>query len=188
LSGLARSWRELAILQAAAGTGLGSEWAAGVALLSEPWPERSRTKAVIVMLLSFAVGFFLAALLNLVIGPAGWRHVFAAGAAPALITIFLRIYVPEPERWLLIRNHRGTASTADNTLSTILAMFAPEVLLRTIVGVLVAASMMIATYTDRERGFNRRVTSPRRWRWLLGRRGLTIATQEQAGEEAKGAN
>jgi MFS family permease len=109
LSALAQNWWQLALLQALAGVGIGSEWAAGAALIAETWPERIRPRALIIMQLSFAVGVFLAALLNLVIGPFGWRFVFAAGAAPALLTIGIRIFVPEPERWIKVKNDRRLA-------------------------------------------------------------------------------
>jgi MFS family permease len=146
LSALAQNWWQLAILQALAGIGIGGEWAAGAALVAETWPERSRAKALIVMQTSYAGGFFLAALINLVVGPIGWRLVFAAGAAPALITIFVRVFVPEPERWISVRNHRRLAGVADTAFGTFLALFAPGIRRRTIVGVVVAAAMMIGGF------------------------------------------
>ncbi|MBV8457452.1 MAG: MFS transporter, partial [Acetobacteraceae bacterium] len=82
LSGLAQTWWQLAALQALAGIGMGGEWAAGAALVAETWPERSRVRAMQMMQLCFGLGFFAAAALNLIIGPYGWRWVFAAGAAP----------------------------------------------------------------------------------------------------------
>src|SRR5262249_406409 len=69
LSGLAQSWWQLMILQALAGIGIGGEWAAGAALVAETWPERTRARALVIMQMCFAAGFFLAAVINLVIGP-----------------------------------------------------------------------------------------------------------------------
>ena len=63
------------------------------ALLAETWPERTRARALVIMQMSFAAGFSLAAATNLVVGPIGWRYVFAAGATPALITLFVRLFV-----------------------------------------------------------------------------------------------
>jgi MFS family permease len=149
LSGLAQNWWELAILQALAGIGIGGEWAAGAALLAETWPERTRARALVVMQMSFAAGFFLAAMINLVIGPIGWRYVFAAGAAPALITLFVRLFVPEPRRWIAVRDERRGAArdgAPENAFATFLGLFAPKILRRTIVGLLVAASMMIGAF------------------------------------------
>lgn len=68
------------------------------------------------MQMSFAVGFFLAALLNLIIGPIGWRFVLAAGAAPALLTLGIRRFVPEPKRWIAAR-YGGPAMRAKALLT-----------------------------------------------------------------------
>jgi MFS family permease len=100
LSGLAQNWWQLALLQGIAGIGIGGEWAAGAALVAETWPEKTRPRAMQVMQMSFAFGYFLAALLNLVVGPIGWRWVLVCGALPALATLFIRRFVPEPERWV----------------------------------------------------------------------------------------
>src|SRR5215813_11493184 len=103
LSGLAESWWQLMLFQALAGVGIGGEWAAGAALVAETWPEQSRQRAIVAMQMSFAGGFFLAGLLNVVVGPAGWRWLFAAGAAPALLALAIRKFVPEPVRWIAVR-------------------------------------------------------------------------------------
>ena len=146
LSGLAQSWWQLAILQALAGIGIGGEWAAGAALVAESWPERTRARALVILQMCFAAGFFLAAAINLVIGPIGWRYVFAAGAVPALITLFVRVFVREPLRWIAVRDQRLSAGSADGTLTSFLTLFAPGTRRRTMVGLLVAASMMIGAF------------------------------------------
>src|SRR5215831_13288333 len=103
LSALAQSWWQLLTLQALAGAGVGGEWAAGAALVAETWPERTRQRALVAMQMSFGAGFFLAGVLNAIVGPIGWRWVFAAGAVPALLTPLLRAFVPEPGRWVAFR-------------------------------------------------------------------------------------
>jgi MFS family permease len=150
LSGFAQSLWQLAILQALAGIGIGGEWAAGAALIAESWPERTRARVLVVMQMCFAAGFFLAALINLIIGPIGWRYVFIAGAAPALITLFVRLFVREPSRWLAVRDQRLSAAcsgVADSALATFLSLFSPGTRRRTMVGLLTAASMMIGAFT-----------------------------------------
>ena len=149
LSGLAGSWWELMLFQALAGIGIGGEWAAGAALVAETWPERSRQRALVAMQMSFAGGFFLAGLLNLLVGPIGWRWVFAAGAAPAAMALVIRWLVPEPTRWIVARNRRRAAlpeGTTDTAKQTLLAIFAPDVRRRTVVGVLITAAMMIGAW------------------------------------------
>jgi MFS family permease len=140
LSALAQSWQQLAILQAIAGIGIGGEWAAGAALVAETWPERLRTKALQIMQMAFAVGFFVAALLYLTLGTAGWRWVFLAGAAPAVLVLLLRRSIGEPERWRAVR---VTAGEAEITLRRI---FRPDLRRKTLVGATLAASMFLALF------------------------------------------
>jgi MFS family permease len=149
LSGLAGSWWQLMLFQALAGIGIGGEWAAGTALVAETWPERSRQRALVAMQMSFAGGFFLAGLLNVFVGPIGWRWVFAAGAAPAAMALVIRWLVPEPERWIAARNRRQArlpGGMSETAAQTFLAIFAPDVRRRTVVGALITAAMMIGAW------------------------------------------
>lgn len=144
LSGLAQSWQQLAVLQALAGFGIGGEWSAGAALLAESWPERHRARAMQVMQMAFAFGFFVAALDNLVLGPISWRWVLAAGAIPAILALGIRMFVPEPDRWVRVR--RDSSVVQMSAMDTFARIFAPDLRRRTIVGVLVSASMMIGCW------------------------------------------
>ncbi len=146
LSGFAQSWQQLAVLQALAGIGIGGEWSAGAALVAETWPDRTRARAMQVMQMSFAVGFFLAAAINMTVGPYGWRYVLFIGTVPALLTLLIRRYVPEPERWTRVRDARIEAGTQVSAGRTFVAIFAPEFRRRTIVGVLIASTMMIGSW------------------------------------------
>lgn len=149
LSALAQNWWQLLVLQALAGAGIGGEWAAGAALVTETWPERTRQRALVALQMSFAGGFFLAGLLNVLVGPAGWRWVFAAGAMPAVVAVFVRWFVPEPERWVAVRNRsRASQDHAVPQTATRLffAIFEPHIRRRTAVGVSIAAAMMIGAW------------------------------------------
>ena len=103
LSGLAQNWQQLAFYRFLTGLGVGGEWGAGAALLAESWPERSRTKAAGIMQSVGGIGFFLASLLYLFVGPLGWRWVFAGGILPAILAFYVRRSVHEPERWQTAR-------------------------------------------------------------------------------------
>ncbi|MBV8854639.1 MAG: MFS transporter [Sinobacteraceae bacterium] len=141
LSGLARSVGQLSVMQALAGLGMGGEWAAGTALVAETWPERSRARAMQVMQMCFALGFFAAAAVNVAVGPYGWRFVFLAGVLPGPVVLLLRLFVPEPPRWLAVRNTWGSTGA----LTTLRALFAIDMRGRTFVGVLIALTMMIGS-------------------------------------------
>lgn len=99
LGAIAGSWQELAFYRFITGLGIGGEWAAGAALIAESWPEKHRAKAAGIMQASGGIGFFLASLLFLFIGPYGWRWVFAFGVLPALVAFYIRHSLEEPERW-----------------------------------------------------------------------------------------
>jgi MFS family permease len=144
LSGLAQSWQQLAIMQAIAGFGIGGEWSAGAALIAESWPEKHRARAMQVMQMAFAFGFFVAALDNLLLGPISWRWVLAAGALPAVIALGIRWFVPESERWQRVRSEEEIAGTT--AMQTFTTMFQPSLRRRTVVGVLVSSSMMIGSW------------------------------------------
>ena len=73
------------------GLGMGGEWATGAALVSESFPARHRGKALAFVQSSWAIGYGLAALVNLIVLPLwGWRGVFFVGVLPALFTMWIR--------------------------------------------------------------------------------------------------
>ena len=139
LSGFVQSFWQLVALQFLAGIGIGGEWAAGAALIAETWPERTRVRAMQVMQMAYAFGFFLAAGVNIFLGPIGWRYVLMAGIVPAVATLFIRAFVPEPERWKAAR--RPESATA-----TFAAIFAPDSRRNTLVGVTIALAMMVGSW------------------------------------------
>jgi MFS family permease len=110
--GLAQNVLQLAIFRLFLGIGMGGEWASGAALVSETWPAEHRGKALGLMQSAWAIGYGLAAIVNMLILPVwGWRAVFFVGVAPALFTIWVRRRVPEPALWRE-RRHERTALTA----------------------------------------------------------------------------
>ncbi|GAC1662112.1 MAG: MFS transporter [Acidobacteriaceae bacterium] len=98
--GVAQNVTQLAAFRAILGFGMGGEWASGAALVAETWSARHRSKALGIMQSSWAIGYALAALVTGVLLPwKGWRVVFFVGILPALITLFIRRNVEEPELW-----------------------------------------------------------------------------------------
>ncbi|MCU1322924.1 MAG: Transporter, superfamily [Acidobacteriaceae bacterium] len=91
---------ELAICRMLLGLGMGGEWAAGAALVAETWPTEHRAKALGLVQSAWAIGYALAAaVVALVMPHFGWRAVFLVGLLPALITVWIRRHVKEPETW-----------------------------------------------------------------------------------------
>jgi MFS family permease len=98
--GLAQTVAQLAAFRVGLGLGMGGEWAAGAALVSETWPARHRGKALALMQSSWAIGYGLAALVTMLVLPRfGWRAVFFVGVLPALFVFWIRRHVREPEVW-----------------------------------------------------------------------------------------
>src|SRR5262249_3031199 len=109
MSGLAATWWQLAIFRFLMAAGVGAEWAIGTALINETWPRRSRVAASGIMMSAFGFGYLLAGIVNLLIGPFGWRYVFFTGIIPALLIAFVWKDVPESERWRSASRSRRAA-------------------------------------------------------------------------------
>ena len=135
LCAIAGSWQELAFYRFMTGLGIGGEWSAGAALIAESWPAKSRAKAAGIMQASGGIGFFLASLLYLFIGPYGWRWVFALGILPALVAFYIRRTLEEPERWLYAK--------ADTSVRRLPALFRKPIRRDVIVGTCLA---VVATF------------------------------------------
>jgi len=99
MAALAEEWWHLAIYRFLTALGIGGEWAAGAAIVAETWPEDKRATAAGILQSAWAVGFFLAALLNLLFQGYGWRMLFLIGILPAFAALLVRAWVKEPERW-----------------------------------------------------------------------------------------
>lgn len=101
LTATAHSLPELVLWRTLVGLGLGGEWAAGSVLVAESWPAAHRGKAIGLMQSGWALGYILAALLTSAVLPAhGWRALFALGLLPALVVLWIRRRVPEPESFV----------------------------------------------------------------------------------------
>lgn len=100
LCGTAQTATQLMLWRVLLGLGMGGEWASGAALVAETWPARHRGKALALVQSAWAIGYALGAVVvGLVMPRFGWRAVFLAGVLPALITLWLRRKVQEPQAW-----------------------------------------------------------------------------------------
>ncbi len=101
LCAFVRTVPQLAICRLLLGIGMGGEWASGAALVAETWPSQHRAKALSLVQSAWAIGYALAAGVVALIMPCfGWRAVFLAGLLPALMTVWIRRKVKEPEHWV----------------------------------------------------------------------------------------
>lgn len=159
LCGFATEAWHIAVLRFIASLGMGGEWSLGVALVTELWPNRSRTYLAGLIGAAANVGFLAVGLLSLAlvnflqgfgnvllsIGfPAttvehllqgdGWRLLMIAGALPALLVFFIRLFVPESHQWEAANSEHKTS------------FWATQDLLGVVVGA-IGASMMIVLWS-----------------------------------------
>lgn len=99
LSFLAQAWWHLLIFRFLSALGIGGEWAVGASLLAETWPKRWRPWIAAVLQTGVNVGVLLAVLANLVMARQPPRYLFLVGVLPALVVLWIRRAVPEPEEW-----------------------------------------------------------------------------------------
>ena len=99
LSYFAQTWWQLLIFRFVAALGIGGEWAIGASLLSETWPKRWRPWMAAVLQTGVNIGVMFAALAVFLLADLPPRSVFLVGVLPALIVLWIRRAVPEPEEW-----------------------------------------------------------------------------------------
>ncbi|WP_144638310.1 MFS transporter [Bordetella genomosp. 13] len=114
--GFTQNFEQIFVLRALQGLGFGGEWAVGSVLMGEIIHARNRGKAVGTVQSGWAVGWGVAALLytlafSVLPEQWAWRSLFWVGVLPALLVLYIRKHVPEPEVFEATRR-RQQASTA----------------------------------------------------------------------------
>ena len=136
LSGLAPSYRTFLMLRMLFGIGMGGEWGVGASLALESASPRLRGLLSGLLQEGYALGNLLAALAFRVAYPYfnahypgnGWRAMFFLGGLPALLSLFIRAKVKEPEAW---HEHRTDWTTYRRSLPKHWRRFVYLVLLMT---------------------------------------------------------
>lgn len=105
LSFFATAWWHLLIFRFLAALGIGGEWAAGSALVSETLHRKHRAWASATLQTGYMGGCILAALTTGWMSSLPHRWVFVVGVAPALLTLWIRSAVPETEEWKHAARH-----------------------------------------------------------------------------------
>ena len=145
LCGFATEAWHIAALRFVASLGMGGEWSLGVALVNEIWPGKSRAMTagligasanfgyLFVAMLSMAMLSFITGLENFLLGigisealttkllaNSGWRFLMIVGALPAVMVFFIRLFVPESEKWKHERDRGATSHWANVDLIGVL--------------------------------------------------------------------
>jgi len=130
----------LGTLRFVAALGMGGEWALGVALVMECWPEGKRPLMAGLIGASANLGYCFIAVIGIAvpITQESWRWVMVVGAAPALLTFLIRLFVPESEKW--------KASRLTGTRSPVLEIFSPALLKNTLLAIAFSSVALIVTW------------------------------------------
>jgi MFS family permease len=140
LSGVAQSVQQYMAFRFLTALGVGGEFAAGVALVAEVFPDRSRPMALGTLQALSAIGNMMAAVIVFFVHDYNWRTVFFIGAVPALLVVWIRRAVKEPEKWQRAKEE-ASADGARKELGNIVELWHDPVLRRnTIAGVLLAVA------------------------------------------------
>jgi MFS transporter, SHS family, sialic acid transporter len=145
LCGMAAEAWQVGLLRFIAALGMGGEWSLGVALVMEVWPNKSRAFMAGLIGAAANVGYVLVGFVGLgllqvlaslesimlsigisdatakmLVANQGWRLLMMLGTAPALLTFFIRRFVPESEKWEEQQTKEVTSSWATRDLLAVL--------------------------------------------------------------------
>ena len=140
VTALSQTWWHMAGLRFLVAMGVGGEWAVASARVAEVFPKRARAwsgaifhgSSVLGTYLAVAAGAFIVGNPNF-----GWRWGFAIGAAPALLTLWIRWQLKEPESWVKARAR--AQQDESQQAGRLTELFSPKYLRATLVGVSLAA-------------------------------------------------
>ncbi|MFC7166701.1 MFS transporter [Halospeciosus flavus] len=126
LTALSWSFWSFAFFRLITGMGIGGEYSAIYSAIDELIPARARGHADLAISGSYWIGAALASAMTVfflnkqfltsAFQGMGWRLVFATGAVLALFVLFLRRFVPESPRWLMVH---GREEEAEEIVSNI---------------------------------------------------------------------
>ena len=135
-----QSPEQLMLLRFFVAMGVGGEWAVASSMVAEVMPSRVRSITSSIFHASSVFGTLLAAAAGafIVSNPSlGWRWGFAIGVLPALLTLWIRWKMEEPEKWQKARQRASTDAT--QATGRFRDLFNSENLKNTLVGVALAS-------------------------------------------------
>src|SRR5215472_64731 len=146
IAGFSPTFTFLLIFRTLLGIGMGAEWPAGAALAMESWPARSRGFMSGILQGSWSLGFLLSSVAyGFLYDSIGWRGLLIMGVLPALVVVWLRRYIEEPQVW--IENRRLQREQQKEVRAPLFDIFRLKVLPNTITACLWMASGFIVYYS-----------------------------------------
>lgn len=114
LSYFSRTPLDFTIFRFLTGLGVGGVFGLAVALIAETVPSGARTQCLGLLQILSTIGNIAAGFAKMgidqleanhtIVAGSGWRWMFLIGAAPALMIIFTRDYLKEPESWQRLKD------------------------------------------------------------------------------------
>ena len=146
LSGLTQSYEQLLLTRSLQGLGFGGEWAAGAVLMSEVIDKRIRGRAVGTVQGGWSVGYGAAVLLFTIVfsvarPEVAWRYLFMIGLIPALLVLWIRRYVEEPDVFTSMK-----ATTTERAPLQFVEIFGAALRRRTFLASMLAAGGLGGNY------------------------------------------
>lgn len=131
---------QLGALRFISAIGMGGEWALGVALVMEFWPEKARPLLAGAIGAAANAGYALISVIGMFvkIDLTSWRWVMLAGAAPSLLSLFVVMFVPESRRW--------QAAVEKVEAHPVREVFSRQMIGRTLLGIAIAGVALIGTW------------------------------------------
>lgn len=162
LVGFSQNFEQIFVLRALQGLGFGGEWAVGSVLIGEIVRSDFRGRAVGVVQSGWAIGWGLAAVLytvafTLLPEDIAWRSLFWFGALPALLVLYIRKHIPEPDIFV------ETKRIGQTQKSHFTEIFSPKLIKTTVLAALMctgiqggyyAVTTWLPTYLSAERGLS----------------------------------
>jgi SHS family sialic acid transporter-like MFS transporter len=132
----------LAAVRFVSALGMGGEWSLGVALVMEVWPEKHRPLMAGIIGAAANVGFALIAVIGMFakVTVDSWRWVALVGAAPALLTFVMRIFVPESEKW------HAAVKASTTKIRPLTEIFSPALIKHTLIAIMLSSVALIGTW------------------------------------------
>jgi len=133
----------LGLFRFLAAMGMGGEWALGVALVVEWWPEDKRPLMAGVIGAAANVGYLIIGVVTWLfpVRPESWRWVMLAGAAPAALALLISLLVPESERW-----KKSQKQSSEKRQSPLRVVFGPGLAKTTLLAIAFASVALIGTW------------------------------------------
>jgi MFS transporter, SHS family, sialic acid transporter len=125
-----------------AALGMGGEWSLGVALVMEVWPEKHRPLMAGIIGAAANVGFALIGIIGLwfQVTISSWRWVALVGAAPALLTLSISLFIHESEKW------QDAVKSSKTPIRPLTEVLSPPLLKWTLLAILLSSIALIGTW------------------------------------------